>query len=243
MDSGVAGNVVSDALIFLEKRTAGKPLIIAVSTGIDSAVVLMLCARMDRKSIHAYFMHDEATPESDFLDLAELEKSSGVSVEKFSIAEIEDSFQKTLNVKGDRKVLGNLKARIRMSILYYFANLYSGMVIGTTNRSEYLTGYFTKYGDGACDLEPILHLYKSEIKGIARYLGVPDSIIRKSPSAGLWPGQTDEAELGMTYDQLDIELRKAEEGSNRSEVSENVLGLIRESEHKRRLPPSLLEKW
>ena len=210
MGSGGAEKVVSEISDFLAGVSAGRVFVIGASTGIDSSVVLTICSRIPHATIHGYFMFDEATPETDFADLSELEKSSGVKVERIDISPIEKAYEETLDGRPDRKVAGNLKARIRMSILYYFANLYSGIVVGTTNRSEYLTGYFTKFGDGACDVEPVIHLYKDEIRALAKHLNLPDHIMKKSPSAGLWPGQTDEAELGMTYDQLDGELRKLE---------------------------------
>ncbi len=242
MGSGGAEKVVAEISDFLAGISAGRVFVIGVSTGIDSSVVLTICSRIPHATIHAYFMFDTATPETDFTDLAELEKRSGVKVERIDISPIERAYEETLDGRPDRKVSGNLKARIRMSILYYFANLYSGIVVGTTNRSEYLTGYFTKFGDGACDVEPIIHLYKDEIRAVAKHLNLPDHIVKKSPSAGLWPGQTDEAELGMTYDQLDGELRKLEGGESSVKISKTVMDMMVSSEHKRKMPPSLLDR-
>ena len=128
-----------------------------------------------------------------------------------------------------------------MIILYYHANLFDGLVVGTTNRTEYLTGYFTKFGDGACDVEPILHMYKHEVREAARLLGVPASIIERKPSAGLYPGQTDEDDLGFTYDFLDMSLSQITTGEyDSSDVRiGRIVSLVNETAHKREMPKSL----
>jgi NAD+ synthase len=129
-----------------------------------------------------------------------------------------------------------------MSILYYQANTLDGIVIGTTNKSEFYTGYFTKFGDGGCDIEPILHLTKTEVRDLSAYLKLPQSIIVKPPSAGLWEGQTDEDELGIKYMDIDsaIENLLIRRNQPSNPVEEKVSELVRASEHKRRLPESML---
>ena len=130
----------------------------------------------------------------------------------------------------------NVKPRLRMAALYFIANSLNYLVTGTGNRSELTLGYFTKYGDGGVDLLPIGGLLKSEVRALGRELGVPDHVIDKPPTAGLWMGQTDEAEMGFTYDTLEAYLKK---GS--SAVPGAVAGridLLRKiSDHKRALPP------
>ncbi|WP_456483812.1 NAD(+) synthase, partial [Methanopyrus kandleri] len=155
-----------------------------------------------------------------------------------------------------RKSDANLKPRVRMCVLYYFANELDGLVLGTGNRTEWLTGYFTLHGDGACDVAPIRHLYKTQVYVIAEYLGVPERIVEeKEPSARLWPGQTDEGELGIDYPTLDALLyalvdeglkpREAvdwleERGVKTTEEdAEKVLDLVRSSSFKRRPAPGL----
>ncbi|WP_162509135.1 NAD(+) synthase [Thermogymnomonas acidicola] len=129
-----------------------------------------------------------------------------------------------------------------MVVLYYYANTDGGIVVGTTNRTEYLTGYYTKYGDGACDIEPIMHLYKHQVREMASYLGgVPRRIIEKKPTAGLWEGQTDEDELGITYDRLDriledlFDLRIG----TLTEEHRRIRAMYEETKHKREMPRSL----
>jgi NAD+ synthase len=146
--------------------------------------------------------------------------------------------------------VGNVRARTRTVLNYLVANRDDALVIGTGNRSEALVGYFTKYGDGAVDCHPIGNLYKQQVRQLARHVGVPDRIIEKPPTAGLWAGQTDEGELGLAYDTLDAILALAVDGPlsaaatarHLDGVSEadvdHVFELHRTSAHKRRLPPS-----
>lgn len=136
-----------------------------------------------------------------------------------------------------RVPVANLKPRLRMTALYFFANTLNYLVAGTSNRSEIAVGYFTKYGDGGADLLPIGHLYKSEVLALARVLGVPEAIIEKPPSAGLWAGQTDEAELGFRYRDLEAYLTQGPNAVAPA-LALRIERLARASEHKRRMPPS-----
>lgn len=138
-------------------------------------------------------------------------------------------------------------ARERMSILYDWALVLRGLVLGTSNKTELSMGYFTKYGDGGVDLEPLGDLYKTQVRQLAKYLGVPQSIIRMCPSAGLWPGQTDEGELGINYEELDKilycmfekkhSIKKLLTLGFSIENVEKVKNFVKNSKHKRKLPP------
>src|SRR5690606_8839997 len=128
----------------------------------------------------------------------------------------------------------NLKPRLRMITLYYHANLLGYLVVGTDNRAELELGYFTKFGDGAADLLPLASLLKREVRAVARHLGVPERIVTRPPTAALWQGQTDEEELGLTYEAIDRIL--AGEGGSPEDVM-RVEALRRASAHKRSLPP------
>ncbi|MFB0527284.1 MAG: NAD+ synthase, partial [bacterium] len=142
---------------------------------------------------------------------------------------------------------GNKMARERMSILYDWALALRGLVLGTSNKTELSMGYFTKYGDGGVDLEPLGGLYKTQVRQLAKYLGVPQPIIRMRPSAGLWPGQTDEGELGINYEELDKILyymfdkkyskKKLLNLGFSAKNIDRVKNFVNNSEHKRRLPP------
>lgn len=140
------------------------------------------------------------------------------------------------------KVIGNVKARVRMTYLYMFANLHNCLVLGTTNRSEWAIGYFTKYGDGACDIEPIIHLYKREVKEVAKRLGVPQNLIDRTPSAELWPGQTDEAEFGFTYDDLEKYLTGKDKEISKESYCK-IKNMMKANTHKRNTIPDLTGNW
>lgn len=225
---------------FLQDSVGEHSVVVGVSGGIDSAVVLALCAATFEKSrIHALFLPDRNSA-GDIKYVRELSNALGVKVQEISLESFVDPFISAFHVS-DIRLLGNIKSRLRMIILYYHANLHNGLVIGTTNRTEYMTGYFTKFGDGACDIEPILHLYKHDVREAAGMLGIPLSIIERKPSAGLYPGQTDEDELGLTYDFLDMGLRQITTGKYDSSDAgiARLIGMVKETSHKRELPKSL----
>ena len=156
------------------------------------------------------------------------------------IDEIIKSFQKTTKCFKDKKNLGNLKARVRMSLLYGKASEINGLVLGTGNKTELLVGYFTKYGDGGVDILPIGDLRKSEVKELAQFLNIPQKIIDRPPTAGLWAGQTDEAELGISYAELDKILEAIENKNSLRKFNKLnvklVKNYIKNSEHKRMMP-------
>lgn len=136
-----------------------------------------------------------------------------------------------------------------MNVLYYFANLKKGIVVGTTNRTEMEIGYFTKYGDGGVDIEPIADLYKSEIYGMAKRLKIPSEIMEVAPTAALWPGQTDEKELGITYFQLDTVLKLMAQGFSPQDICnltnidarkiQKITDRKKKNAHKWSMPPVL----
>ena len=140
-----------------------------------------------------------------------------------------------MNDSGDvsaRLPLANLKPRLRMSTLYFIANSLNYLVVGTGNRSELTIGYFTKHGDGAADLLPLGRLLKSEVRELAIELEIPQSIIDKAPSAGLWAGQTDEDEMGFAYSDLERYLKGGPEGVAPA-LAMRIERLVRTTEHKR----------
>ena len=235
-----AAKITDEILSFISSHIGSKTAVVAVSGGIDSAAVLMVASRLGRERIKAVFMPDCVTPQSDYRDIALLSDRSGISIDMVNIDPIVRQVTE-LTRQVDRRVIGNVKSRIRMTLLYAFANSLNGMVLGTTNRSEYLTGYFTKFGDGGCDIEPIMHLYKGEVRMLAEYLGVPETIIAKRPSAGLWEGQADEDELGLSYDELDGALKSVIDMGKPAESPDErkAIDLFRSTEHKRSVPPAI----
>lgn len=228
-------------------------VVLGVSGGVDSATTLTLAVKaLGSKRVHAVLMPDPtSTPKVDMEDAMELVESLGVKHYTVDIGGIVKAFEDGLRnyfEEEDKVALGNLKARVRMCILYYIANRSNLVVLGSSDKSELLIGYFTKYGDGGVDLLPIGGLYKSQVRELARYLGVPDKIAYKPSSPRLWPGHTAEEELGLDYkviDQvlygvLDLNLSRevvAKEVGVGLEVVDSILGRVRRSSHKRRTPP------
>lgn len=189
------------------KQSGTKGAVIGMSGGIDSTLTTYLTVKaLGRENVLGVIMPEKSlTPAHDVLDATEVGDILRIEYSVVEIANILDSFLYSIPEVVDSEIVatGNLKARIRMSILYYYANIMTRMVVGTSNRTELLLGYFTKFGDGGVDIEPIGDLYKTQVREMADYLKVPHHIIEKPPSAGLWPGQTDEEELGLSYGQID----------------------------------------
>jgi NAD+ synthase len=162
-----------------------------------------------------------------------------IPVKVVILDEVFDSLIKALQGDGydaaTRKLAeNNIKPRLRMVTLYYFANRLNYLVVGSSNRSELSVGYFTKHGDGGSDLMPLGNLVKSQVRDMAEYLDIPRAIIDKQPSAGLWDGQMDEEEIGLTYDELD---RYLITGKAEKKIKEKIDFKISQSAHKRCLPP------
>jgi len=230
------------------RKIGAKGVVLGVSGGIDSAVCLRLCTRaVGKGKVLALLMPEKDSPKNDLEDSVELCELEGVRHKVVDISEPIESFKSAIGEKVDRISLANIKARCRMITLYHYANTDRRLVIGTSNKSEILIGYFTKFGDGGADLEPIGDLYKTEVRQLARQMGIPEKIIKKVPTAGLWKGQTDEGEMGITYERLDAILLGVELGlgekeiANRAETTvkevSRIARMVRLTSHKRKSPP------
>lgn len=224
--------------------------VVAVSGGVDSAVTLALTVKaLGEDRVRAVTMPErDVTPESDITDVIRLAEMLDVTCDVVEIGPMIHVMRRLLPLYDPSDLIssGNIKARVRMTVAYHYANALRSMVIGSSNKTEWLTGYFTKYGDGGVDLMPIADLYKTQVRQMAHHLGIPRRIIEKTPTAGLWPGQSDEGELGISYDLLDLILYGWEHGMTPAAISgelgiapvevERVIDRVRENEHKRRLP-------
>ncbi len=220
-----------------------KGLVLGLSGGLDSSAVAALCNKAFPDDTLALIMPCHSPPD-DVEDALKLAEVLNVSVETVRLEEVYDRLIKHLGESGkpgdaDGKLaLANIKPRLRMTVLYYYASRHSYLVAGTSNKSEISIGYTTKYGDSAVDIQPIAHLLKTEVMDIAQHLGIPEEIIKKPPSAGLWDGQTDEEEIGFTYDELDRYLMTGEGDPGTKEKIEQMMG---QSEHKRKMAPTCLK--
>jgi NAD+ synthase len=181
--------------------------ILGISGGIDSAVTTHLCVEaLGSRRVLGLILPDGAvTPEYDVKDARKIASELCVDTKVIDIAPIHRAFVKKLDPNNLAE--GNLRARIRMSLLYYHANLMNRLVVGTGDRSELLIGYFTKYGDGGVDILPIADLYKTEVRRLGELLGIERKIILKRSSPRLWVGQTAESEIGLQYEVIDTILR------------------------------------
>ena len=227
-----------------------KGVVIGLSGGIDSSVVAAITVRaLGKDKVLGLILPNSNLDDSFENDARELAEQLGIEVKKISIADLEKTFKTSVGeeLAENKLVVGNAMARFRMILLYAFSNYLNYLVVGTSNKTEILVGYITKYGDGGADFEPCGELYKTQIRTLAKYLGIPEAIILKPPTAGLWEGQTDEGELGITYELLDKILYLIDKGLTKDQIAEEldiegivvneIMKMIKRSEHKRKMPP------
>ncbi|WP_226037024.1 NAD(+) synthase [Aquibacillus saliphilus] len=223
------------------KETGVKGLLVGVSGGIDSAVVANLIKRAAPDHSLGVMMPCKSNPE-DMEHAKKVINHAKIEAITVDLTETHDvmfsTIQKQLNdqeqINHDQQQIAdaNLRARLRMSTLYSLAANYQYLVVGTDNAAEWHTGYFTKFGDGGVDLVPLVHQTKGDVKALAKFIGVPDEVINKQPSAGLWEGQTDENEMGTSYQIIDQYLKGEEIPHKDKEIIER---LHKRTAHKREM--------
>ena len=228
MDFEKAKETIVDLIRTKTQEAGVNNAVVGLSGGIDSALTAYLTVEaLGHENVLGIHLPElNVTPAEDVLDATEVADRLNIEFKTIDISEILSSFMYSIPESNDATPLtnGNLKARIRMSVLYYYANMSNRMVIGTGNKTEIMLGYYTKYGDGGVDIEPIGDLYKTEVMELSRMVGVPEGIITKPPTAGLWVGQTDEEELGISYVVVDKMLEMLLDGKD-PEYIQNILGV------------------
>ncbi len=225
---------------------------IALSGGVDSAVVAVLAHEVT--DLKALILPDLGiTPQADIFHAITIAETFRIPYKLVKINDIINCVNAAKGllevggVKHQKIIVANMKARVRMILSYMLANAENRIVLGTGNKTELLVGYFTKYGDGGVDILPIGNLYKTQVYQLAEYLAIPEYIIKKAPSAGLWVGQTDEKELGISYDNLDKILVELDKGRSVEQITHDlridkskvadVYDRVLKSKHKREMPP------
>ena len=222
-------------------RANCRGVVVGISGGVDSSVTAVLCQRAFPNNVLAVIMpcYSNQTDMDDALSVIDKYDIPNVTVELNDTYDtLLQAFPHSQSNPDTQKIAeANIKPRLRMTTLYYFANRLQYLVVGTCNRSEIAVGYATKYGDAGSDIIPLGNLLKGEVRNLAKYLGIPQNIIDKTPTAGLWEGQTDEGEMGVTYEELDTYLSS---GQATDEVRQKIDSLNIASAHKRMpapLPP------
>jgi NAD+ synthase len=245
---------VNEITFFIKEtveKSKAKGVVLGLSGGIDSCVAAFLCVKaLGKNSCLGVAMHTSFTPKEDIEDVEFLAQKLGIKIEKVNIDSISESFFKALKVDLEKHKIpaANIRARIRMIILYYYANLENRLVVGTSDKSERLIGYFTKYGDGGVDFMPIAHLYKTQVRELAAYLGLPSRIVNKPSSPQLYPGHKVIDELPLDYNELDkvlvglfeLKLSPMEIKKLTGIPLNKILIIVKrfnETKHKRVLPP------
>jgi NAD+ synthase len=220
------------------KKAGARGVVLGLSGGVDSSVVAALSVSAVGKNRVLGLLMPCHSQGQDRQDAVLVAKILGIRSKTIDLSGIYDTFIRALP-RGNSLARANLKPRLRMSALYYFANTLNYLVCGTGNKSELMVGYFTKHGDGATDILPIAGLLKKEVRKLACELGIPSHIITKPPTAGLWSGQTDEGEMGLTYRELDDILERIEKKKPQAQAQakvNKVKKMINLSEHKRQGP-------
>ena len=231
------------------RKSKTKGIVLGLSGGVDSSTVAALSSKAigGSKVLGLMLPEEETQSKTDIEHAKAVAKRFGLRSQVCDITETLGTFYKTIPVfdRADRVCKGNVKARTRMIYIYYYANKLNLLVCGSSDKSETMMGYFTKWGDVAADISPLMDLYKTQVWQLAQHLDVPEAIIKKPPSPALWPGQTAEEELGTKYELLDLILYGLERFMPENDIakqlgtSEKVVKQVRNrwlsSEHKRRM--------
>jgi len=247
--------IENDLIAWIRKKVndAGcEGAVIGLSGGIDSSVTSLLCQKAFPENTLGIIMPCLSNPE-DKVDAIKHAEKFGINYKEIDLGDLYQKFLQTIDsndpeinleevinnqnlAAAEDKVklaLANMKPRLRMTLLYYYANLNNYLVVGTDNRSELKLGYFTKYGDGGIDIAPLGNLVKLEVRGLARKMKIDQKIITKKPSAGLWNGQNDQDEIGLSYREIDYYIV---DGKADAETAAKIEKIAASNQHKLELP-------
>ena len=244
-DYGVITESIEKFMTKQIEKNHAKGVILGLSGGIDSAVLAYICKRKLKEKTLAIIMPDTSITPTETQDALKMISLTGIEHKLIDIKPIINEY--SMYLEPNEKSRGNLRARVRTNILYYYANIKNYLVLGSSDKSEHLIGYFTKFGDGASDLTPIISLYKLQVREIAKYLGVPEDIISKKSSPHLWSNHKAEEELGASYEEIDSILYclfekklSLDETVKITQIEKSVVEKINKlnitSEHKRLVP-------
>ena len=218
-------------------------VILGLSGGIDSAVITYLCARVLKDKILALIMPDtKISPKKETEEALKIIEKLGIEYKLLDINFIVSEYSKY--IEPNERALGNLRARVRANLLYYYANSKNLLVVGSSDKSEFLIGYFTKFGDGSADILPIVSLYKIQVRELARFLAVQDTIIAQKSSPNLWESHIAEEEIGVQYEEIDsilycifekkLSIEDTVKATNiEKDTVDKIYQLYKTSEHKR----------
>jgi len=247
--------IEKDLIAWIRKKVndAGcKGAVIGLSGGIDSSVTSLLCQKAFPENTLGIIMPCLSNPE-DKVDAIKHAEKFGINYKEIDLSDLYQKFMQTIDSSDPeinleevinnknlaaaednvKLALANMKPRLRMTLLYYYANLNNYLVVGTDNRSELKLGYFTKYGDGGIDIAPLGNLVKLEVRGLAREMKIDQKIITKKPSAGLWNGQSDQDEIGLSYREIDYYIV---DGKADAETAAKIEKIAASNQHKLELP-------
>lgn len=250
LDLNIERNRITDFIREYLKSAGFDKLVLGLSGGVDSAVCCALAVEaMGAENVIAAMLPHKSSHPDSLADASNLAQILGVEQQVIDITPMADAYFGTYAPDASNLRRGNWLARTRMCVLFDLSARYRALVLGTSNRTELMVGYFTQFGDSACAFEPIGHLYKTEVWALARLLGIPRKIVNKTPTADLWAGQSDEADLGLTYPvldeiaytltELDVNVEASDDLPYPVELYHKVDKMITVSTFKRKLPPVL----
>jgi NAD+ synthase len=243
MHPSAASKIITGFIKREVRNRNSKGVVVGLSGGLDSSVAVILAAKaLGPSRVLGLVLpeHNTVSKQQEIADALGLAKNLRIHHKLIEIGSAGSELARLL--PANKFAHGNLVARLRMCVLYYYAGMRRLLVMGTSDRSELEIGYFTKYGDGAADILPIGGLYKTEVKEIGRFLQLPSQILGKKSTPGLWKGQDAEGELGLPYEEIDEILRELKRNGPRlatisTKKVQKVICLVEQNKHKRSMPP------